>query len=70
MSEDERAELEAMRAREAEWEAHLEAQEARMAEAQAQQWAQERERDAMREQWEHMKQQARTSAALLSVPLA
>ncbi len=61
MTDEERAELEAMRAREAEWEAHLEAQEQRLREAQEQQWAQvqarEAECDAMRAQWEELKGQ-------------
>lgn len=61
MTDEERVELEAMRAREAEWEAHLEAQEQRLREAQELQWAQvqarEAECNAMRAQWEEMKGQ-------------
>ncbi len=59
MSDEERAELEAMRAREAQWEAHLEEQEARMADAQSALWQQRQERDDMAAEWQAMKAQAR-----------
>ena len=59
MSDEERGELEAMRAREAQWEAHLEEQEARAADAQAALWQQRRERDDMAAEWQAMKAQAR-----------
>ena len=68
MGDEERAELEAMRAREAEWEAHLEAQEQRLREEQEAQWAaaqqREAECDTMRAQWEEMKGQARTASLM------
>jgi hypothetical protein len=57
MSDEERAELEAMRAREAEWEAHLEEQEQRMRKAQEHQWQQQEQAEQMRAQWEEMKGQ-------------
>ncbi len=70
MGDEERAELEAMRAREAEWEAHLEAQEQRLREEQEQQWAalqqREAECDSMRAQWQDMKGQARATALILA----
>ena len=59
MSDEERAELEAMRTREAQWEAHLEEQEARMADAQSALWQQRRERDDMAAEWQAMKAQVR-----------
>lgn len=68
MTDEERAELEAMRAREAEWEAHLEAQEQRLREEQEAQWAaaqqREAECDTMRAQWEEMKGQARAASLM------
>lgn len=57
MRDEERAELEAMRAREAEWEAHLEEQEQRMREAEEQHWQHQQEAQQMRQQWEDMKGQ-------------
>jgi hypothetical protein len=59
MSDDERAELEGMRAREAQWEAHLDAQEGRLRKAEQAAAAQAAQRDAMAEQWAAMKAQAR-----------
>ena len=66
MSDEERAELEAMRAREAGWAAHLDAQDARMREAESAMQQRQAERDAMAAQWAAMQGQVR----MLSTPAA